>query len=116
MRKKLTEYKEVRGTFTGTFIRTGCKNGYRGQVKTVLLGDIKDKNGVILTDHLWFNYTKGFEDLGELEEGDTIQFNARCREYEKGYKGYMDNVYKPIEKDYKLSYPTKIKKLNDEVL
>lgn len=32
MREKLTEYIEVRGTFTGTFIRTGFKNGYKGPV------------------------------------------------------------------------------------
>lgn len=31
--------------------------------------------------------------------------------YEKGYKGYKDDVYKPVEKDFKLSYPTKIKKI-----
>ena len=111
MREKLTEYIEVRGTFTGTFIRTGFKNGYKGPVETILLGNIKDENGIILTDHLWFNLTKGFEALGELEEGDIIQFNARCREYEKGYKGYKDDVYKPVEKYFKLSYPTKIKKI-----
>ena len=31
--------------------------------------------------------------------------------YEKGYKGYRDDVYKPIELDYKLSHPTKIEKI-----
>lgn len=115
MRKKLTGYIEVRGTFTGTFIRKGMKNGYKGPIETILLGDIRDENGEVLTDHLWFNMTKGFEALGKLKEGDLIQFNARCKEYEKGYKGYRDDVYKPIEKDFKLSHPTKVKKVNSHI-
>lgn len=113
MRKELTRYIEIRGTFTGTFIRKGMKNGYKGPLETILLGNIRNENGDILTDHLWFNMTKGFKSLGKLEEGDIIQFNARCKGYEKGYKGYRDDVYKPIEKDFKLSHPTKIKKLNN---
>lgn len=52
MRKNLTGYIEVRGTFTGTFIRKGMKNGYKGPLETILLGDIRDENGKVLTDHL----------------------------------------------------------------
>lgn len=112
MRKDLTKYTETRGTFTGVFVREGSKNGYKGPEPTILLKDIKNKEGVLLTDHLWFNYTKQFKALGKLNEGDLIQFNARCKEYEKGYKGYRNDVYKPIETDYKLSHPTKIIKLS----
>ena len=108
MRKDLTEYTDTRGTFTGTFVRMGQKNGYKGPVPTVLLKDVKNVEGKVLTDHLWFNYTKGFQSLGELKEGDIVQFNARCKEYEKGYNGYRADVYKPIEIDYKLSHPSKI--------
>lgn len=111
MRKKLRTYEETRGTFTGTFVREGSKNGYKGPERTLLLKDIKDINGNILCDHLWFNYTKGFDKLGKLAEGEVIQFNARCKEYQKGYKGYRDDVYKPLEWDYKLSHPTKIIKV-----
>lgn len=110
MRKKLSNIEGVRDTFTGVFERFGIKNGWNGIEKTVLLKDIKNKNGDVVSDHLWFNLTKGFEKL-QLKKGDVVQFDARVKEYYKGYKGYRDDIYKPIEKDYKLSYPTKIKKV-----
>lgn len=72
--------------------------------------NIKDKHNDIVAEHLWFNYTKSFE-KADMTPGDIIQFDARIKEYEKGYKGYRDDVYKPIEKDYKLNYPTKVKNL-----
>ena len=103
MRKDLTEYTDTRGTSQVRLLGWDRKNGYKGPVPTVLLKDVKNVEGKVLTDHLWFNYTKGFQSLGELKEGDIVQFNARCKEYEKGYKGYRADVYKPIEIDYKLS-------------
>lgn len=104
--------EEVRETFQGEFVRYGLKSGWHGQDKTILLRNIKRKDGKIVSDHLWFNFTKGFSNLGELQEGDIIQFDARVKEYEKGYKGWREDVYKPIEIDYKLSHPTKIMKVN----
>jgi len=53
--------------------------------------------------------TKGFASLGPLEDGDVIEFRARVTQYTKGYKGYRDDVYVPIETDYKLSRPTKVR-------
>lgn len=49
-----------RHVFTATFIRFGFRDGYKGPVKTILLQDVllDDK---IVTDHLWFDLTKGFE-------------------------------------------------------
>ena len=114
MRNNLRDIKEQRKVFIGNFVRYGSKNGYKGLEKTILLKDIKDGFDKILTNHLWFNFTKGFEQLGELKEGDIIQFTARSKQYEKGYKGYRDIVYKPIEFDYKLSHPTNIKLIGDE--
>ena len=64
-----------------------------------------------MTDHLWFNYTKGFEALGKLEEGDLIQFDGRCKEYTKGYAGNRRGVKKSRKVDYKISHPTKVKRL-----
>lgn len=61
-----------------------------------------------MTDHLWFNYTKGFKGLGELKIGDVIQFNARVKKYYKGYFGYLEDVPRSQQRDYKLSHPTKI--------
>lgn len=111
MRKELSKINNVRNTFTGTFVRLGIKRGWKGStLTTVLLTDIKDSEGNVVSDHLWFNYTKGFESIN-LQENDIIQFEARVTEYLKGYCGYREDVYKPIEWDYKLSYPTKIKKI-----
>jgi hypothetical protein len=63
-----------------------------------------------VADHLWFNYTKGFQALGILVEGDVIEFYARVREYTKGYVNYREMIDER-EIDYKLSYPTKFRKV-----
>jgi len=110
MRTKLQKIENMRDIFYGTFEKRSTKNGYKGIVETILLKDITDASNNILTDHLWFNLTKGFEKV-DLKPGDKIKFKARVKEYEKGYKGYRDDVYKPIESDYKLSYPSKIEKV-----
>ena len=47
----------------------------------------------------------------DLREGDRVEFCARVKEYEKGYAGRRDDVYKPVEIDYKLSHPTRVRKL-----
>lgn len=76
----------------------------------ILLQDVllDDK---IVTDHLWFDLTKGFESA-DLLPGDVVEFCARVSIYEKGYKGYRNDVFdRPIEKDYRLLRPTKIKKI-----
>jgi hypothetical protein len=111
IRKKLKRIDGIREKFQGTFVRYGEKPSYRGYPKkTLLLKDIM-KGSEIVTDHQWFNMTKGFEALGDLQEGDRIEFHARVKPYYKGYKGYREEVRleKPIELDYKLSHPTKIK-------
>jgi len=80
---------------------------------TLLLRDVvMVETGEKATDHLWFNLTKGFEALGELNEGDVIEFDARVKSYQAGYRGRdiereLDN---PPRTDYKLSHPTKIEK------
>ena len=111
MRKKLRDYEDVRSTFEGEFVRFGIKNGWVGEERTVLLREIKNNKGMVVSDHCWFNLTKGFEKLS-LVPGDVVRFDARVKTYERGYKGYRDDVYKPIEIDYKLSHPTKLKKVD----
>jgi hypothetical protein len=112
MRKKLSELENQRKKFIGTFERFGFKRAYRGpDLQTVLLKNIKDENGNYLTDHIWFNLTKGFEKL-MLKKGDVVSFEARVKGYVKGYMGYRDDVYgKPIEYDYRLDRPTKVVKI-----
>ena len=104
---------DVRHTFTGVFVRDGFKNGFYGATPTVLLKDIRlSGQKKVLSDHLWFNKTKGFASL-DLKEGDKIQFDARVSEYIKGYFGDDISIMldRPQKVDYKLSHPTKIKKI-----
>jgi hypothetical protein len=117
MRKKMRAMNGDRLTFTGVFVRKGSKPAFRGpDLITILLQDIKTADGKIVADHLWFNYTKGFEAIEPLQEGDVIRFDARVQLYEKGYKGRRDDVYdRPVKADYKLSRPTRIcKEGNDD--
>ena len=113
-RKELAKIQNNRKTFIGIFERCGTKTNWHGfPEKTILLTDIKDSIGNKVTGHIWFNITKGFEQLGELKQGDVVQFDARVKPYFKGYNGYKEEIRweKPIEKDYKLNNPTKIKVL-----
>lgn len=115
MRKDLKAIDGERQTFTGTFVRFGRKSRYRPKKvgdewvdydETVLLRDVRNAEGRIVTDHLWFNYTKGFAGLGDLREGDVVRFDARVKPYVKGYinrRDYIDDR----EVDYKLSHPTR---------
>jgi len=111
LRKELKKEVGVRKTFTAVFNRYGNKNGWKGTtLVTLLFTDVRD-NGNLVADHIWFTKTKGFS--LDLKEGDKVQFDARVKEYLKGYKGYKieAQIEKPLEIDYKLSNPTKIKKV-----
>jgi hypothetical protein len=111
MRKELASKIGERGTYIATFSRNGIKNGYKGIVRTVLLTNLKDHLGKVVTNHLWMTEGKQLARLN-LKPGDVIQFEGRVDTYIKGYRGYRDDVYDaPIEEDYRLVYPTKFKKI-----
>ena len=113
-RKTLGKNEGERSIYTGEFIRTGIKHGFRGDIKTVLLKDVKDETGQLVTDHLWFNMTKGFEEAN-LQSGDIVEFRGKVEKYIKGYQGRREDIFdKQIEADYKLSRPTKVRKLEKE--
>ncbi len=109
MRHALKQLEGERRKFQGMFVRLGTKNGWKGRtLTTVLLKDIKDVNGNIICDHLWFNLTKEFGSL-VLKGGTVVSFDARVKSYYKGYQGYREDVYdKPVKMDFKLSHPTKV--------
>lgn len=44
-RKALGKNEGDRSLYTGEFIRTGIKHGFKGDIKTVLLKDVKDESG-----------------------------------------------------------------------
>lgn len=110
MRTALGKNEGVRDIYTGEFVRTGVKKGYKGPLPTILLKDVRDIDGTIVTEHLWFNMTKGFASLC-LQQGDIVEFRGKVERYIKGYKGYRDDVDKPLEEDFKLSRPTKVRKV-----
>jgi hypothetical protein len=111
MRRALKPLEGVRTTFCGTVAQFGTKTGYTGRdLPTLMLKDVMDSAGNLVTDHLWFMVGKQLAAL-DLQIGDGISFQARVTGYEKGYKGYREDVYKPIEIDYRLSNPTKFTKI-----
>ena len=100
-----------RDLYTGEFVRTGIKPDYKGNSVTVLLKDLKDETGQIVTDHLWFNMTKGFKQA-DLKPGDLVEFRVKVEKYSKGYNCRREDIFdKPTKVDYKLTRPTKIRKL-----
>lgn len=107
MRTGLKKEVGSRKKFRGIFVRTGRKAGFKGySQETILLKNIIDlESGIVVTDHLWLNFTKGFE-AAAIREGMAVEFEARITEYTKGYvnQGYKIDHRK---KDYKLSHPTK---------
>lgn len=111
MRELLQAEKGQRKRFRAIFSRFGKKMNYNGySEETVLLIDVVDaETEQVVTDHAWFSLTKGFEKLN-LVEGATLEFDARIKEYRKGYvnKKYGMNNSKT---DYRLSHPTQIKRI-----
>lgn len=108
MRKKLASEEGQRKKFTARFSRLGKKTNYQGyREETILLTDITDvETSLVVTEHLWFTFTKGFQEAG-IKPGDQLEFEARVKKYSKGY---VNRRYAINEKqtDYKLSHPTKI--------
>lgn len=96
-RYELGRRVKERGTFTGRFERVGGKDNNR---LTVCLTEIRDSRNVVVADHLWFNWTKGFKSLGWLNPGDIIQFDGRVTTYLKCGGNKLD---------YKLSHPSQVK-------
>jgi hypothetical protein len=111
MRKKLADKEGERKKFRATFERVGKKVNYSGHSEdTILLKNIIDVNtNQQVADHLWFSYTKGFEAIN-LTEGVVLEFEARVKEYHKGYVNRALKINNR-KQDFKLSHPTKIKKL-----
>ncbi|MDR3714642.1 MAG: hypothetical protein P4L51_17645 [Puia sp.] len=108
LRKELKDREEERDAFTGVFKKYGRKAGFKGpSTETLLLVAIRNREGLLIADHCWFNLTKGFEKLGNLREGALIHFEARVKKYKKGYVNSRAGIDQ-TNFDYKLSHPTKI--------
>jgi len=109
LRKKLEKIDGIRGEFSATFVRFGSRINYKGySEETVLLKDVRStESNSVVTDHLWFGYTKGFQSIA-LTPGAAILFEARIKKYIKGYVNKRIGMDQRKE-DYKLSHPTRIR-------
>lgn len=116
MRKDLGKKEGERKKFSAVFERLGKKVNYKGySEETILLTKVTDlETNRVVTDHLWFSYTKSFQSI-TLKEGAIIEFDARVKEYTKGYVNRLYKIDKR-KKDYKLSHPTKVKLMTDHTL
>jgi hypothetical protein len=85
MRKKLKQYMNERGTFEGMFVRRGTKNTRHGKntKTTVLIKCIKNEDGEVVANHLWFDFNKDFY-KANLKKGDIVSFDATVVPYLKG--------------------------------
>jgi len=71
-------------------------------LQTLLLTNVKDESGEVVTDHLWFTWGKIWQSA-QVKPGDVVRFCAKARGYWKGL--YND------EFDYKLTYPSNVEKI-----
>lgn len=112
MRSRLRKDTGIRKRFTGVFVKRGKKINFKGYSEdTLLLTNILDvERKEIVANHVWFTYTKGFDALGTLREGACLEFDARIKEYTKGYVNKALGINNQ-KHDYRLSNPTKIKLL-----
>ncbi|WP_127848344.1 hypothetical protein [Lacticaseibacillus hulanensis] len=93
-------------TYSGFFNRTGYKvnrdeDGIEEYAPTLLITNVKDDTGRLLTDHLWFDYSADFKALGQLKSGELLKFDALATTYMKGRPGEH-------HKDFQLTDPTNI--------
>ena len=108
MRRQLATQIGERKKFHATFVRWGKKTNYHGfSEETLLFKNVVDlASNKIVTEHVWFAYTKNFQKIS-FEPGMLIEFEARVRQYTKGYKNSRYNINRQTI-DYRLSHPTKI--------
>ena len=111
MRTRLASRLTERGTFRGTVHRFGTKPGWKGrELRTILLVEVTDDTGAVVADHLWVNDTKALAALA-LQPGEVVEFQARVTVYTKGYQGRREGVHKPVQRDYRLERPTRVRRM-----
>ncbi|MEI6950459.1 hypothetical protein V9K67_24970 [Paraflavisolibacter sp. H34] len=108
MRKELSNSEGERRRFRAVFSRFGSKVNYKGHSEpTLLLTKVAEADtGKLVTDHVWFAYTQGFQAC-TLTAGVVVEFEARVKAYTKGYVNRRIGIDQKTT-DYKLSHPTKI--------
>jgi hypothetical protein len=77
----LRQYEFDRRTYTGEFVKYGFMDCNRR--RTILLQDIKDEQGNLVTRHLWIAKPRYFMEA-RLNNGDIVEFTGVVRRYCKG--------------------------------
>lgn len=113
MRTNLQGLAGRRVTLTAVFRKYGIYRGRGCTGRSILLGQIRDLSGRLLADHIWINYTAGFDAVGELCRGDIVRFTATVDEYVKGYRGEKidDRLARPPAVDYCLKFPRRVERI-----
>ena len=114
MRKFLGSDEGIRKKFRATVSRFGKKTNYHGYSdETILLVRVTDLETLkVVTDHLWFSLTKGFESAN-LSPGLVVEFEARVKTYRKGYVNKRHQIDER-RMDFKLSHPTRIRVIGSQ--
>jgi hypothetical protein len=108
MRSGLASRAGARKKFRAHFSKIGKKVNYKGySEETLLLTNVTDADtNEPVADHVWFTYSKAFEKV-MAHAGSWITFEARVKEYTKGYVNRSMGLNKK-RKDLKLSHPTNV--------
>jgi hypothetical protein len=113
MRTGLQGLNGRKARFVAVFWKYGTyrRGGVAG--KSILLRDLCDLKGRCVADHIWINYTAGFDAAGTFRQGDIVQFTATVGEYVRGYMGERidDRLKRPVSIDYRLKYPRHVRRV-----
>ena len=111
MRVQLKELCSKKDTVFQATIERFSVISMKAKRKTILLSNITVEDGLIVTDHVWLNLTKTWNDY---QIGDRVEFTATIQTYKKGYKGKIifKQIRRPIESDFKLTNIKGVKLIN----
>lgn len=105
----LSLYKDRYIYVTGKFDYLGNRKSYYGRyIPTALVQNIRDTDGNLLKDHLWFKNAKPFK---YLKNNTTISFKAKVTGYMKGYNNDPNEPSKLII-EYQLTDVSNVKILD----
>ena len=112
MRTKMKELeKNTLYSFEGSFVRFGAYEkrqhakghlGKRITCPTMLLKNVRLKDGQVVTDHAWLNVPHN--QMYHFQKGNTVYFTAYIEPYIKGCWRNHNGPDKKLELDYKFDY------------
>ena len=114
MTTQLRKLADKRMPFTAEFERYGSKPGFRRErVRTILLLNVRRAGtDEVVFEEQWLNETKEFAALAPLRQGDRVAFDARITPLARSPLLIGDYLSNTLSLDYKLRWPTKVRKLS----